>query len=350
MLSDMELTKKKLSGLWQNPKVEVLKTKRRRYAIISDLHLGDGGEADDFSPNEAALLNALEHYYSKKYKLILLGDVEEFWQFELGQIISQYGETIYKKIRSFGDKNVYRIFGNHDSEWAELVDPLRNHAPKLHFASEAVKMRDTKGRISILLVHGHQGTRNSDKNSWVSRFFVRLFKSVKPVAKRARLYRPRSATKSQVPDSFERTYYSWARESKVILVCGHTHRAMFASRSYAQRLQAEVSKLELDIQENAPAESDTSTRVDRVRKLRKELEHEQKRERTIDIGGSDSELLPCYFNSGCALYTDGITTLEIENDEIRLVKWHNKKESGTDFEIYERGSITSYVNKLSRTH
>jgi hypothetical protein len=32
------------------------------------------------------------------------------------------------------------------------------------------------------------------------------------------------------------------------------------------------------------------------------------------------EPLPCYFNTGCALYTDGITAIEISDREIRLVK------------------------------
>ena len=31
--------------------------------------------------------------------------------------------------------------------------------------------------------------------------------------------------------------------------------------------------------------------------------------------------LPCYFNSGCCGYTNGITCLEIDMGEIRLIKW-----------------------------
>jgi hypothetical protein len=31
--------------------------------------------------------------------------------------------------------------------------------------------------------------------------------------------------------------------------------------------------------------------------------------------------LPCYFNDGCCVHTNGITGVEIDQDEIRLVWW-----------------------------
>jgi len=34
--------------------------------------------------------------------------------------------------------------------------------------------------------------------------------------------------------------------------------------------------------------------------------------------------IPCYFNSGCCGYTNGLTALEIESEEIRLIKWEKE--------------------------
>lgn len=350
MLQDTKLTREKLNTLWRDPGVETLPTKRRRYAIISDLHLGDGGQADDFQHNEPAVLKALSHYKANRYHLILLGDVEEFWQFELDKIVARYGKTVYNKIKSFGDNRVYRVFGNHDSEWANMTDPVRNHSPKVQFASEALKLADVQGRPTILLVHGHQGTKNSDKVSWATRFFVRLFKPVKPVARRARLYSHPSATKSRVARSFEKSYYSWAKDSGVIVICGHTHRAMFASKSYADRLEDAISNLEADLLASRTANKISLRRkVRKLHRLRRALEDEERKERAIDPTEANGEPLPCYFNAGCSLYTDGITTIEIENDEIRLVKWWNEDNNGKPFEVYDRGSITEFAGRLNGT-
>jgi len=35
--------------------------------------------------------------------------------------------------------------------------------------------------------------------------------------------------------------------------------------------------------------------------------------------------LPCYFNTGCGHFRNGITNIEIEGDKIRLIKWKRNK-------------------------
>ncbi len=90
----------------------------QKYAIISDVHLGNKSNADDFAHNENITMNTLNYYQEKGYKLILLGDIEEMWQFDLTEIRKKYDDTIYNKIRSFGDERVIRIFGNHDIDWS----------------------------------------------------------------------------------------------------------------------------------------------------------------------------------------------------------------------------------------
>ena len=112
MSQDEKVTFHKLSELWRNEHVPLLDTNNEKYFIISDIHLGDGRGADNFRENEETLETALKHYQEGGYKLILLGDIEEFWQFEMASIIGRYENNIYKKIKAFGDENVYRVFGN----------------------------------------------------------------------------------------------------------------------------------------------------------------------------------------------------------------------------------------------
>lgn len=341
MLQDKNLAHKKLTRLWTKDDVKVLDLAHAKYVIISDLHMGDGGIADDFVANESTLLKALRHYRQEGYHLIMLGDIEEFWQFDIDSIVRRYDWSIYREIRSFGDDKVHRVFGNHDSEWGRLVDPTRNTKLKVNFASEALKMQVEGGDVRILLVHGHQGSRNSDKSSWISRFFVRLFKRLKPVARKTRIYPYRSATKSQIPRSYERTLYHWAKSNRVLLICGHTHRAIFAAKSFAARLRDEIH----DLLESG--EGDPSIK-ERTFHLKRRLAEERLKDRDIEDCDDSGEALPCYFNVGCSLYHDGITVIEVDQDELKLVKWHRLGTSDQSVQIYGKGSIRSFLEQIDR--
>ncbi len=339
MLQDKGLTHQRLSDLWGSDEVRVLDPGQYKYVIVSDLHLGDGNESDDFVDNETTFLKALTHYADEGYHLVLLGDIEEFWQFDIDSIVQRYNDSVYRCIREFGDERVHRVFGNHDSEWGRLVDPTRNHPRKVDFAAEALKMRTVQGDIRILLVHGHQGSTNSDKRVWLSRFFVRLFKRFKPVAKKTRIYRHKSATKSQIPRGYERTLYAWAKENKVILICGHTHRAIYASKSFAARLKDEITML-------STHPSQDPTIIERAIHLKRRLAEERLKDRDIEDCDDNGEALPCYFNVGCALYDDGITVIEIDQDELRLVKWHKLGTSDQTVQIYGQGSICTFLEQI----
>jgi UDP-2,3-diacylglucosamine pyrophosphatase LpxH len=316
-----------LSDLWLNTDVETLETAGQKYVMMSDIHLGDGGPADDLHHNERVLLDVLCHYSRAGYTLLLLGDIEEFWQFDLEAIVRRYNDSVYAALREFGDQRAYRIFGNHDREWGGLEDPARQDGKKTLYAAEAIKLKDSGGSIRFLLVHGHQGSIDADKLAWMSRFFVRLFKLVEPAAKWLGLYGDPSATKSQIPGDYERTMYAWAKAHQVILICGHTHRAIFASKSYAERLLDRITALRSEnVAGRAPREI-VRQNIDDIVELRGQLRDEEKKGRVIEPVERVGEPLPCYFNTGCATYTNGITAIEISDSEIGLVKW-NKNNSG----------------------
>jgi UDP-2,3-diacylglucosamine pyrophosphatase LpxH len=235
----------KLSELLIDPNVPIYETKGVKLAILSDIHLGNGSDADDFHNNEAALLKALRYYLEKEFSLILLGDIEELWQFDLAAIKKRYETSVYTLLRQFPRGKVIRIFGNHDYEWGGFIDPI-NGNQGTNLATEAAKLKDNDGNPRILLVHGHQGTIESDKFAWISRFWVRVFSFVEPFAKSIGLYSTSTATKSQIAKDYERTLYQWAKGEKTMLICGHSHRAIFASKSRAEKINEEIASLEVE--------------------------------------------------------------------------------------------------------
>ncbi|MFC2084962.1 metallophosphoesterase [Bacteroidota bacterium] len=341
MSLDPKTTYKKLDSLWLDPEIKKIKTKNKRYVLFSDLHLGDGSEADDFHGNEKAMRAALKKYFGDNFSLILLGDIEEFWQFDYETVVKKYGNSVYSDIRKFGNNRVIRIYGNHDMEWKGLIDPIRNNGKSTGSALEAVKMEDVNNNVKLLLVHGHQGGIESDKNSWKSRFYVRKLKALEPIAKFLGFYGEGSATKSQIPKDYEKIFYKWAKKNKVIMICGHSHRAIFASKSYAEQLQDDIYELQYKIQQTSD-ENKIKGYLKEITKLNDELAYEEMKGRKIDPTEKNIPPKPCYFNTGCGSYTDGITAIEIHNDIIRLVKWSNKGK----MEVFNSGNISKYIDVI----
>ena len=288
------------------------------FVILSDMHLGDGRGADNFFHNEQVFLKALNFYREKDFSLILLGDVEEYWQFNQDEIQKRYGETIYQALQSFPKDRIHRVFGNHDIEWEEKGTP------------EAVRLGD-----DIFLTHGHQGDLMSSKLAALTRLTLRLFRYIEPLARRLGLKDP-SATQSQVPKHRERELYAWAKKNKKLLITGHTHRATFVSLSYIERLQITIQSLESK-DEVSPEDTE------RLKKMKKVIRYEKRRGREIDSVEEQGKPLPCYFNSGCALYNDGVTALELEDGAIRLIKWDNRREERS---VYEEGRVSEFVQKI----
>lgn len=348
MSQNKELTFKRLSELWDSTEIPVIDTIGAKYFIFSDAHLGDGGEADDFHENQETLETALDFYKKNDYKLILLGDIEELWQFDLNEIVTRYDENIYKNIRDFKDINVYRVFGNHDIDWRTLLDPTKNVKPKLLCATEALKINDSNKNTRILAVHGHQGSTESELFIWSSRYWVRLYKFVEPVLKWFGIARPPEAPKSRILDDYEKIFYSWAKENKVIVICGHSHRAMFASKSFAERLAEKINKLKKRISKYHEDKQVVKELKKEIRDLREEKREERRKKRAVKSIDPEISALPCYFNTGCCIYGSGITGIEIADGKIRLVKWERDRRKEPRPRIYEGGDLGSYILEITK--
>lgn len=344
MLKETRNKFRRLDALLQAPSSRVRRLPlSRRYAILSDVHLGNGGLADNFHRNEQTLVHALRHYRKQGYYLILLGDIEELWQFDLDKIRARYGATVYKHLRAFPRRRLYRVFGNHDYDWEAPLDPARparrNHLGR---AVEALKL----GR-HILLTHGHQADPHESRGHWwYRRLAVRLFKIIEPLVVRLFGFQNESAAQSQRPRDYERKLYQWAKANQTMLICGHTHRAIFASLSYAERLHMEIAKLE----EQMNATADKKLLVDlavQLAALQEKLEREKQRKGIIVPVETAGKALPAYFNSGCALYNDGLTNLEIAEGKIRLVKWQRAGHAVIAPEVYQEGDLKEFLKEAT---
>ena len=288
-----------------------------KYVIMSDLHLGDGKGADNFERNEETLLTALDYYKAQGCNIVLLGDVEELWQFDLHEIVQRYQNSIYHLLSNFEPGKVFRVFGNHDSEWGGIDDPIANISHRFYGAPEAVFIDG-----DIILLHGHQGDSFAEKRAWISRFWVRLFRIIEPCIRKLG-YENYSATESQIPKDREKVLYQWAKSKKVIMIAGHTHRAMFASRCYFRWLEEQIKLIKEKLQdENLDPEVEIQLKTI-LKYYRKERRIEKKKGRDIDELDVNQRPLPCYFNTGSGLYSAGITAIELEYQKIHLVKWSN---------------------------
>ena len=340
---------KRLIELYKDDKQNIKKlplNANDKYALFSDLHLGDGGKVDNFEHNEETMKFALNHYKNNGYSIILLGDVEEFWQFKFSKIRHRYNKNIYKLLRSFPDKKVHRIFGNHDMEWkrGRLSDPSINNGDILARVPEAIMLCD-----DIFLVHGHQGDNLCDRKASHSRFWVRSFKIFVPIMKIFG-YENYSATKSQIPKDREKLYYNWAKKNKIIIICGHTHRAIFASRSYYRWLKEQIELKKSEKKQCSTDHEKCMELLKYIKKLKKDLHSEKRRGRDISPLEAEGDPLPCYFNTGSGLYNKGITNIEIEGDKIRLIKWQRDKSLTPEKrrkELWDEKSLSEIRKKIN---
>ncbi|MBN1422991.1 hypothetical protein JXA88_00405, partial [Candidatus Fermentibacteria bacterium] len=260
-------------------------------------------------------------------------------------VLGRYGETIYERLREFGQLRIHRVFGNHDIDLAWMSDPLWETTDRRP-APEALKLSDENGVPRILLAHGHQGSFESDRYSRLSRMFVRVFRFVEPFARRFGLYRNPVTATSQIAKTYEKIMHQWAKEMRVLAICGHSHRAIFASRSYADRIREQIAEVEARIRSDEDT-GQTSEHAQELDELRGTLLDEIRKGRDIEPT-EDGFPLPCYFNSGCALYTDGLTALELADDEIRLVKWNRDPAIAPRREIYQQGNLRDFLARIER--
>jgi len=310
----------------------------RNYAIFSDLHIGDGSKADNFRQNADLFRKALEHYKGRGFSLILLGDIEEFHQFDLFRILGKYDQTIYEFIRANFQGTVFRVIGNHDIDWI-WKDPILED--ELISATPAIRLGP-----NILCTHGHQAVEAFEKDLHV----VRLGTTIWRVFERLFTFKDPS-TVTQLPEKKDGIYAAWAKDRQKILICGHTHVPVWAGKSMhdwaSREIDASGKKLKAgraiskaDRTEAKKLQSRRAWLQSKQRYVEREMKKRQKKGAARGAAARRAApvtLSPYYFNSGGGLFGDGITNLEIEGSMLRLVYWplktREREQVWNDFEL-----------------
>lgn len=258
--------------------------KDSKFILFSDCHRSDNGFADDFARNRNIFKHALEHYFKNEFTYIELGDGDELWENKKFRKIFKANKHIYLLMKKFHDKNqLHFIWGNHDMEYKKqskirknlhyYYDPVSDTKKELLIGatfSEAIILEEESSGKGIFLLHGHQA-------DWFNYVFWRFSSFLVNY-----LWRPLQLIGISDPTSpaknfkerikVEQSLEDWIKENNSqMVITGHTHRPRFP----------------------------------------------------------DKNEIP-FFNDGSCVHPRSITGLEIENNEICLIKWHIiTKENGT---------------------
>jgi len=272
------LTDRRLTGVYRRAK-EIPFDDSSRIIFFSDCHRGDNSRADMFSANQGLFLHALSHYYHAGFTYVELGDGDELWQNRRFRDIQRAHRPVFDLLHRFDRQDrLHLVVGNHDIQRRQQ-DRVEKEGI---IAQEGLILRHSRTGQRIFCVHGHQADFVSDGFSTVGRPLVRY------LGRPARLLglgrgsvwsdepSARTTIERQVIDwlreqtmKIERRIVRWVRNHHQIVVCGHTHHPVCATRG-----------------------------------------------------------APAYFNTGSCTQAGCITGLEIQDGEIRLVKWSNRA-SGT---------------------
>lgn len=247
---------------------------RAQFVIFSDVHKGDGNPlTDDFQHNSTTYQKALYYYLHQGYKLILNGDIEECWKTPYSAILDVYGDSAFAIERDFvrkGGEYYLRTYGNHDDDWANPNNVKRHLAPALKqqiTVYPAIQLGD-----KIMIAHGHQGDWASDRIARLSRSVVRrLWRPIQETF-HVQLEEP-IAQNHPICTNRDRYLHQWAATHHQMLIAGHTHRPHFHPRS----------------------------------------------DQPIQLGH--------YVNLGSCVHTDGLSGIEIDRGEMRLIRWTNESSS-----------------------
>lgn len=306
-MSNSKRIYRSLSRLYGKAQAQQVQLTDLRWVIFSDHHRGNRDEADDFVQCESTYLKALKSYEHENYGLLLLGDVDEFWENNVWEPLKAYPDVLQAESKFYQRKKFIRIWGNHDDFWRTpyafsqfLYKRFRGTRIKEKFLFEVMDGDESLGHL--FFVHGHQGSRGSERFAALSRFVVRHVWRFFQKTFKYKLTTPRHDL--GLRSTTDHALYDWAEQEQVVLICGHTHQPVFMSGSRLDRIDQELKE---------------TTDPHRREVLLTEMEWRSTELTRINSGLSS---VPCYFNSGCCSFADGdITGLELVDRKVKLVKW-----------------------------
>jgi len=299
-------------------------TSGERFVVMSDLHLGRGDSNDDFLRNSKLCLDALEHFYlARDYTLILNGDIEELLRVPRESVVA-YWTSFYELLSRFRARgNLIWLIGNHEIVPGRKNDPFYTS----HLDGESMVL-EIGGR-ELFIFHGHQaGVANSGRFNKAIAWSLKLFANTLGIGNKS------VAHHSVKKFKLEKAAYEFSRRRGLLSIMGHTHRPLFESRSKQESLNLEIDRLC-----RAYSRVDEGRRASirrTVRNLKQQyLSYSHKGHPVSNVYGDI--LVPCLFNSGCAVGKRGFTALEIKNGHLGLIFWTSPERSPStnDYNAYK---------------
>jgi hypothetical protein len=320
---------------------------RDKLIIFSDHHRGTKDGADDFWRCERSYRAALGHYLEHGHRLVLLGDVEELWENKATSVLAKYNDTLLLEQEYHRAGRLERFWGNHDDSWRH-EDEVKKHFGELYpklAVREALRIRIMDGDDVLglfFLVHGHQGTLDSDRYGHLSRIVVRH--AWRPLQRRLKMPSTTPSRDFALREGHNDAMFDWAkhRPERLVLIAGHTHQPVFSTPEAQPERKPDVVGEELRHLREAGAADPA-----RLAALRAEYELV----RTEQFGDPPKAMeLPCYFNTGCCSYGDGdVTGIEIADEEIRLVRWLND-DARPEVKPLARKSLRAVLEEVKDSH
>ncbi|MCO5251635.1 MAG: metallophosphoesterase family protein [Candidatus Kapabacteria bacterium] len=287
-----------------------------KFVIFSDFHLGNRGRKDDFLHNSELFIKVLrEHYLEKGYKLILNGDIEDLYRFDINTIAKSWSD-LFEIFNEFNRKgNLYKIVGNHDYLLYKQRKPEIN---RKILQGLKLKYKDN----DIFIYHGHQISNFIETFNLLSLYLIKYI--VTPLGIHNNTVSINSIKKFKT----EIRAYNFSAEKKIISIIGHTHRPLFESMSKIDALNMLIEKYLRLLHKTAEENKEFITH--KISQLRTEFDNlRQNGENYFLKSGiyGDELLVPCLFNSGAGIGKRGMTALEIKKGKIHLVYWFDSNKS-----------------------
>ena len=273
--SERARTFEALTDAWHGAlRIPTFQLYKDRYIILSDVHKGDGKpRSDDFLHNRDIYLHALNYYRGGG----LPSGAQRGYRRGLESPLFRRLSTLTKATFLLWNANLPARATTiicASTAITTKIGPIRSSVrrylwPALgHIQVHPAVVLGNR----IFIVHGHQGDMNADRLSWISRRIVRHL--WRPLQNTFEVSSLRAAENNLIRRRRDQNLYEWARARGLLLIAGHTHRAMFESCA-CQDQQIDAT--------------------------------------TIRAAN--------YLNDGCCVHTDCITGIEIDRGEIRLIRW-----------------------------
>ncbi len=232
-------SKKRLDRAYRNAKI-IDFDDSSKFILFSDCHRGDNSFADDFANNRNIYFHALRNYFDEGFQYFEIGDGDELWENVSFNSIFDAHKNVYLLLKQFHKNNrLHMIWGNHDMVYRN-PDYVKKHLStyfdeklgedvelfcdiKYH---EGIVLQHSETKQKVFLTHGHQADWWNYSFWKLSRFMVRVLWKPLQIMGIADPTSPAKNYKELI--KIERRTKKWISENNnIITIVGHTHRPRF---------------------------------------------------------------------------------------------------------------------------